>query len=372
MSVPSLLPPSTVPSSMLLLVTGASRGFGRAIATVASQHVSKLRSILVARSADGLQETAEAMATMRTRTARRMDPNEQEKVAGDDGLVVSCHVMDLSDLDHLDDNLNNLLQQTIQLGHDDDDENDVAPVTENAAATRAANIQNYDHIVFINNAGSIGHIGLSWKSPSLQEMRENVDLNITSSLWTSVRFVRHITSLLEEEQSSLSLASARTKKTTAATASTSSVTNQPALVPKITIVNVSSLVAIADFPTLGIYSAGKASRDKYHALLALELTKSAAAAAAAVTTPGSIADTSSNTPSVTVPRIKILNYAPGPLETDMVTEIRQAPALDDSLKPQYEKTQLSPEQSAQKLVKLLLSNDFASGSHIDYYDLPEE
>jgi NAD(P)-dependent dehydrogenase (short-subunit alcohol dehydrogenase family) len=372
MSVQSLLPPSnTASSSMLLLVTGASRGFGRAIATVAAQHVSQLRAILVARSADGLQETVEAMKT--TRRARTMDPKEEkeEKEAGDDGLAVSCHVMDLSDLDHLEENLNNLLQQTVQLGHDDNDENGGARLTEDASMTRAANSKNYDHIVFINNAGSIGHIGLSWTSPSLQEMRENVDLNVTSSLWTSVRFVRHITSLLDKEQSSLSLTS--TTETTATTIpSTSLLTNHSALVPKITLVNVSSLVAIADFPSLGIYSAGKASRDKYHTLMALELTKTAATAAAA-TTPGSIADNSSSTSLVSVvPRIKVLNYAPGPLETDMVTEIRQAPALDDSLKPHYEKPQLSPEQSAQKIVKLLLSNDFASGSHIDYYDLPDE
>ena len=72
-------------------------------------------------------------------------------------------------------------------------------------------------------------------------------------------------------------------------------------------------------------------------------------------------------------KIRLLNYAPGPLETDMVDEIRAAPALHDSLKPSYEQKQLNPADSASVLVHLLQKDDFTSGAHIDYFDvaLPE-
>jgi sepiapterin reductase len=67
--------------------------------------------------------------------------------------------------------------------------------------------------------------------------------------------------------------------------------------------------------------------------------------------------------------IQILNYAPGPLETDMATEIWQAPLLDASLKPHYDKQLVDPDDSAARLVQLLLQGNFTSGQHIDYYDL---
>jgi short-subunit dehydrogenase len=81
-------------SSLLLVITGASRGFGRAIANVvsASQRVDKVQAVLVARSADGLRETEKVM---------RASANGQ--------VDVSSHVMDLSNLDQLDTHLDELL-----------------------------------------------------------------------------------------------------------------------------------------------------------------------------------------------------------------------------------------------------------------------
>ena len=69
--------------------------------------------------------------------------------------------------------------------------------------------------------------------------------------------------------------------------------------------------------------------------------------------------------------IRLLNYAPGPLETDMVQEIRAAPGLHDSLKPSYAQKQLNPADSARILVQLLQNDDFESGAHIDYYDVAQ-
>ena len=97
---------------------------------------------------------------------------------------------------------------------------------------------------------------------------------------------------------------------------------------------------------MGIYGAGKAARDHFHVTLSKEIS-----------------------PTI----LKILNYAPGPLETDMVTEIRQAPKLDESLRPAFAKQLIDPMDSAQKLIQLVLEKDetYQSGQHVDYYDLLE-
>lgn len=56
----------------------------------------------------------------------------------------------------------------------------------------------------------------------------------------------------------------------------------------------------------------------------------------------------------------------------MVDEIRaNLDRVDASLQPGYRQQALDPIDSAQKLFRLLEEDDFASGSHIDYYDLPD-
>jgi sepiapterin reductase len=166
----------------------------------------------------------------------------------------------------------------------------------------------FDEIILINNAGSLGHVGSCIDSPSLHELSKNIDLNITSSLWMSVRFARF----------------AKEKDF------------------RVVLVNISSLVAVEPFPTLGIYSAGKAARDAYHVAMAKENAGGC---------------------------IKCLNYAPGPLETDMSNEIRAAPGLDGKLRPNYERKLIDPQESARVLVQLLRENEFENGAHIDYYDV---
>ena len=116
-----------------------------------------------------------------------------------------------------------------------------------------------------------------------------------------------------------------------------------------TIVNISSLAAVsAGFPGMGIYSAGKAAREMYHALLAKD----------------------EENPNF----LKVLNYAPGPLETSMTEDIKSSQGLyETDLQSSFRETQmLDPEDSARKLIRLLDANDFESGSHVDYFDLPDE
>jgi sepiapterin reductase len=247
--------------SIAVLITGASRGLGRAIAKVVSEEFDHVRLVLVARSEEGLKETTKMLSS------------SSEAI---------CRSVDLGDLDSLDDHVDALLEE----------------------------LKGHDRVIFFNNAGSIGHLGPCSDTPSLQDLRDNVDLNVTSCFWLSVRLSKYF----QDSESNL------------------------------TIVNISSLAAVANLPTMGIYSAGKVARDKYHALIANEEKD----------------------------KIKTLNYAPGPLETEMVEEIRAAQHLDSALKPNFENKVLEPEQSAKKLIRLLSTNSFESGAHIDFYDLPEE
>lgn len=69
-------------------------------------------------------------------------------------------------------------------------------------------------------------------------------------------------------------------------------------------------------------------------------------------------------------KIRILNYAPGPLEaTEMTQMLREADDLHSSLKPHYQKTLVDVNDSAMALMQLLHSGKFDNGQHVDYYDL---
>ena len=117
------------------------------------------------------------------------------------------------------------------------------------------------------------------------------------------------------------------------------------------IVNVSSLAAIKPFETWSIYCAGKAARDMYHKTLAEELK------------------TKSNIRSV-----KVLNYAPGPLDTNMQKEIREGKLVDKNTQEFFinmkkENQLVDLMVSASKLISAMSSRPFENGDHLDYFDL---
>lgn len=264
--------------SLLLVITGASRGLGREIAKAffcdLAPSFERTSIALIARSKVGLEETERIIL---------------EQPIHSINIDTVLLVADLADLDSLDASLDEIFASIRDIGAD------------------------YDRMIFINNAGTVGHVGPSIESPSLKDMQKHIDLNITARLWASVRFARFAC-----------------RHTSAQT----------------TIVNISSLTALQAFPTLALYSAGMAARDSYHAAMAKELED--------------FADT-----------VRILNYAPGPLETDMTNEIRQSEQLDTDLRPQYDKKLLDPFDSARVLVKLVTENNFESGAHVDYYDVAD-
>jgi len=226
---------------VVFIITGASKGLGRAIATVASRYYAQqqkqqptlrhntyinssssssssclsstkqARFVLVARSSESLQETKnEILSTSTIAEAEEVEANKKVALSVDSNSTITfpimntlmssttttitttaneddviCRTMDLSDLDRLDDNIDILVDDVDRLvyGCDNNDNN--------------GDDQNQRHdmdvdVVFVNNAGSLGHLGPTISSPSLMDMRQTIDLNITSSLWLSVRFAQYV------------------------------------------------------------------------------------------------------------------------------------------------------------------------------------
>ncbi|XP_074051782.1 sepiapterin reductase [Macrotis lagotis] len=112
---------------------------------------------------------------------------------------------------------------------------------------------------------------------------------------------------------------------------------------KQTVVNISSLCALKPFKSWSLYCAGKAARDMIFRVLAQE-----------------------------EPSVRVLSYAPGPLDTDMHQEARQKTKNLELRKAiinlKENQTLLDSSVSAQKLLDLLERDTFESGAHIDYYD----
>jgi sepiapterin reductase len=70
--------------------------------------------------------------------------------------------------------------------------------------------------------------------------------------------------------------------------------------------------------------------------------------------------------------VRVLNYAPGPLDTDMQARIRDEMPEGDLKKiyvDMHAKSNLvQPQASAKVLMQLLKIDKFKNGAHVDYYD----
>ncbi|XP_062065633.1 sepiapterin reductase [Lepus europaeus] len=110
-----------------------------------------------------------------------------------------------------------------------------------------------------------------------------------------------------------------------------------------TVVNISSLCALQPFKGWALYCAGKAARDMMFQVLAVE-----------------------------EPSVRVLSYAPGPLDTDMQQLARET-SVDPDLRKRLQELKARGElvdckESAQKLLSLLQKDTFKSGAHVDFYD----
>ncbi|XP_044194126.1 sepiapterin reductase b [Thunnus albacares] len=98
------------------------------------------------------------------------------------------------------------------------------------------------------------------------------------------------------------------------------------------VVNCSSVFAVQAMPSWVLYCTAKSARVMMFRVLAEE-----------------------------EPNVKVLSYSPGPMDTEMQEDILRLTGISYHLLPCKE--------SAAKLMKVLLENKFASGSHIDFFEV---
>lgn len=113
-------------------------------------------------------------------------------------------------------------------------------------------------------------------------------------------------------------------------------------IPKL-VVNITSKVGIEPFPSMAEYGCGKAAREMYFRVLALEEKDTV-----------------------------VLNYSPGPVDTDM-TIILQEESMNEELREGFrssreQKTILTTELTTAKCLAVIKEFKFKSGDHVDYYD----
>ena len=152
---------------------------------------------------------------------------------------------------------------------------------------------------------------------SLADLSEAINLNVTSSCFLTAQLVGRF----------------RAKQ-------------WPSSIQQLFLVNISSLAAIQPFESWAVYNAGKAAREMFHQVVALEHPHDG---------------------------LRVLNYAPGPLDTDMQKEIRENDSVKEETRVYFQSLKdenklVSPLESAVKLLHILAANKFVSGQHVDFYD----
>ncbi|XP_071311913.1 sepiapterin reductase [Agelaius tricolor] len=172
--------------------------------------------------------------------------------------------------------------------------------------------ESFGRLLLVNNAGSLGDISKSFLDlTDLEEINAYFSFNISSALCLTSTALRAFGA-------------------------------RPGC--SRTVVNISSLCALEPFPSWALYCSGKAARDMMFRVLALE-----------------------------EPGVRVLNYAPGPLDTDMQLLARSKtgdPGLRQHFQRLQEQGQLIPSSvSAQKLLQLLQEDSFSSGAHVDFFDI---
>ncbi|CAG9812784.1 unnamed protein product [Phaedon cochleariae] len=162
--------------------------------------------------------------------------------------------------------------------------------------------------MIVHNAGLTGTVKRTTDLTDLVTWREQFDLNLFSAVMLNSLFIKHI---------------------------------RP-IAPQLVVVNITSLCGRAPFANLAMYGSGKAAREIFFKVLALE-----------------------------EPHIVVCNYSPGPVDTDMfnnIIETAQSEEVQKEFKQVKETAVLTPFQTVSKLLELLEKGDFKSGDTIDYFD----
>lgn len=112
---------------------------------------------------------------------------------------------------------------------------------------------------------------------------------------------------------------------------------------KKTVINITSLLGLKPTKSTGYYCTGKAAREMFFKVFAIEN-----------------------------PEVDVLNYSPGPVETDMFYQVCNE-VSDKEVKSHFNnlltnKSVLTCEQTVNRLLQVLENHKYESGDHVDYYD----
>ncbi|XP_028314216.1 sepiapterin reductase-like [Gouania willdenowi] len=240
----------------LCIITGASRGFGRALA-LQVVHLLEPGSVLllVARSGAQLQEVKDELQNFRD------EPERQ----------IHCITADLSTKDGV--------EETVSV------------------ASQEAE-KELDHVLLINNAGSLGKISSFVSFTDPKEVDSYMSFNVSSALALTAGILQMFP-------------------------------RRPGL--RWTVVNVSSVYALEASPLWVLYCTAKAARTMMFKVLAED-----------------------------EPNVKVLNYSPGPMETEMQEKVREITGTSVDV--------MACKDSAATLIKLIIDNEFPSGTHLDFFE----
>ncbi|XP_053181717.1 sepiapterin reductase b [Scomber japonicus] len=244
-------------SRCICIITGASKGFGRALAHQVS-HYMKPGSVL--------------LLVARTRTLLQELKEELQSFTGNQSLVVHCVTADLSTRDG---------------------------VNETVSAARQQSSNEIDHVLLINNAASLGNISPFTNFTNLDQVNSYLSFNVSSPLALTAGILQVF---------------------------------PPRAGLRWSVVNCSSIFAVQTMPSWVLYCTGKSARVMMFRVLAAE-----------------------------EPNVKVLSYSPGPLDTEMQKDILRLTGIRNNVFPCKE--------SAAKLMKVLLDDEFTSGSHLDFFQL---
>lgn len=163
--------------------------------------------------------------------------------------------------------------------------------------------------IFFHNAGSTGLLQQTTDLTDLEQWQKYYNVNLFSTNLLNSAFIKYI---------------------------------RP-IAPQLVTINITSLCGRAPFINMAQYGSGKAARDLLFKVLAKEQ-----------------------------PRLIVLNYSPGPVDTDMFNDVvREAQSVE--VRKQFEEVKntsiLTPVQTVSKLLDILEKGNFNSGDTIDYFDV---
>ncbi|XP_064647685.1 sepiapterin reductase-like [Lineus longissimus] len=180
--------------------------------------------------------------------------------------------------------------------------------------TAHADFQCFNQVIIVHNAASLGDVSKKVSDfMDAAEYQEYWNVNITSPAILNNVFLHHFPASEKRD---------------------------------VLCINISSICALQPFKTWALYCTGKTARDMWFNVLAVE-----------------------------EPSIRVLSYAPGPLDTDMQMLARTVTGDNDMREVFLDMHQkgglLTCDVSVKKLIQILETNTFESGAHIDYFDVSD-